>query len=112
MTRSSQLEESLGFVVPATRNGSGKARRSQGLKTPASRREEKPPAPAGYHWRSNGSGFELRKTVYLDGKRKQPYIAHLSKEAFQEMKRRHKGPALNEALAEWIEAREREKGIT
>jgi hypothetical protein len=35
-------------------------------------------------------------------KRKQPYVAHLSREAFSELKRRHKGVALERAIADWI----------
>jgi len=39
-------------------------------------------------------------------KRKQPYVAHLSKEAFGELKRKHRGTALERAIAEWIEERD------
>jgi hypothetical protein len=35
-------------------------------------------------------------------KRRLPYVAHLSKSAFQELKRRHKGATLERALAAWI----------
>jgi hypothetical protein len=31
-----------------------------------------------------------------------PYVAHLSKSAFQEMKRRHRGAALEKAIAQWV----------
>lgn len=109
VTRISQAEEKASFRLPATRN---EERTRRAVRLPSSKREEKPPSPSGYHWRMNGSGFELRKTVYENGRRRQPYIAHLSKEAFREMKRRHKGKALSEALAEWIRAREEEKRIT
>jgi hypothetical protein len=49
----------------------------------------------------------LRKDVYVtshDGerKRKQPYVAHLSRETFRELKRQHKGAALERAIADWI----------
>jgi len=61
----------------------------------------------GYTWRKDGAGWELRKSVYdVDdtGKRKRrlPYVAHLSKSAFQEIKRRNKGAALPSAIAQWI----------
>ncbi len=61
---------------------------------------------SGYHWRKNGTGWDLRKDVYVTSngmrKRKQPYVAHLSREAFRELKRQHKGAALEWAIAEWI----------
>jgi hypothetical protein len=66
----------------------------------------------GYSWRCDGSGFELRKTVYDVSdtgirKRRLPYVAHLSKSAFADMKKRHKGAALDRAIQEWIEAHDR-----
>ena len=106
-TRITQLEEKASFALPVTRN---EERKRRPVKLPNSKKEEKPPSPSGYHWRSNGSGWELRKTVYQNGRRRQPYIAHLSKEAFREMKVSHRKGALPEALAEWIRAREEEKG--
>jgi len=61
----------------------------------------------GYTWRKDGAGFELRKAVYdVDDtgirKRRLPYVAHLSKSVFQEIKRQHKGAALERAIAQWI----------
>jgi hypothetical protein len=35
-------------------------------------------------------------------KRKQPYGAHLSREAIRELKRQNKGAALERAIAQWI----------
>jgi hypothetical protein len=37
-------------------------------------------------------------------KRRQPYVTRLSREAFRELKRQHKGAALERAIAEWIAA--------
>ena len=59
---------------------------------PTRKRAAKPVASPGYHWRQHGAGWDLRKDVYVtshDGerKRKQPYVAHLSCEAFREIKR-------------------------
>ena len=48
----------------------------------------------------------MRKAVYVEEngvrKRKQPYVAHLSREAFKELKRQHRGAALEQAIAQWI----------
>ena len=79
---------------------------------PQSSRTQKPPKMTGYTWRRDGSGFELRKAVYdVDDtgikKRKLPYVAHLSKTAFADMKKRHKGAALERAIAEWIAEHDR-----
>ena len=65
----------------------------------------------GYHWRKDGAGWELRKDIYIEDngvrKRKQPYVAHLSRSVFQAMKRQHKGAALERAIAEWIAEHDR-----
>jgi hypothetical protein len=68
---------------------------------------KKPPSTPGYFFRKNGAGWDLRRDIYVtshDGvkKRKQPFVAHLSKSAFGELKRRHKGAALDRAIAQWI----------
>jgi hypothetical protein len=81
-------------------------------KMPAQKLGKKPPTVTGYHWRAHGAGWDLRKDVYVtshDGerKRKQPYVAHLSREAFAEMKRRHRGAALEKAIADWIRDHDR-----
>jgi hypothetical protein len=75
---------------------------------PKEKRRARPPKVAGYTWRKDGAGRELRKSIYVVSdtgirKRRLPYVAHLSKSAFQELKRRHKGAALEMAIAEWIE---------
>ena len=75
---------------------------TQTAKRPGKKRVENPPTVAGYSWRDDGAGWQLRRSVTVDGKRKRPYVAHLSRSAFAEMKRRHKGAALNEAIAQWI----------
>jgi len=74
---------------------------------PKGKKSARRPSVAGYTWRKDGAGFQLRKTVYeSDGagttKRKRPYVAHLSKPAFQEMKRQHRGAALERAIAQWV----------
>ncbi|HEU0177355.1 MAG TPA: hypothetical protein VFV58_24080 [Blastocatellia bacterium] len=74
---------------------------------PSQKRGKKPPTVTGYYWRKEGAGWDLRKPVYVTGnngerKRKQPFVAHLSKSAFGELKRRHRGAALERAIAEWI----------
>jgi hypothetical protein len=61
--------------------------RLQRTRKPKRKRAAKPPAVTPYHWRQHGAGWDLRKDVYVtshDGvrKRKQPYVAHLSREAF------------------------------
>ncbi len=72
----------------------------------------KPARVKGYCWRANGSGWECRRTWTDDnGKRKQSYVAHLSREAFNKLRRKHRTPdALAKALTDWIADREREKG--
>jgi hypothetical protein len=74
---------------------------------PTQKRAKKPMAVSGYHWRKNGAGWDLRKDVYVTSngvrKRKQPYVAHMSAEAFRGLKRQHKGAALERAIAQWIE---------
>jgi hypothetical protein len=69
---------------------------------------KKPPTVSGYNWKSDSSGFALRKVVYVTDpdtgikRRKLPRIGHLSKTAFDEMRKRHKGKSLERAIAEWI----------
>jgi hypothetical protein len=75
---------------------------TQTAKQPGKKRVEKPPTVAGYSWRDDGAGWQLRRSVMVEGKRKRPYVAHLSRSAFAEMKRRHRGAALDTAIAEWI----------
>lgn len=87
----------------------GKPKKSR---LPKDRRRARPPNVAGYTWRKDGAGWELRKSVYVVGdtgirKRRLPYVAHLSKSAFQELKRQHKGAALSSAIAQWIAERDR-----
>jgi hypothetical protein len=91
-------------------------RRSDGVRKvarkPGQKRAVKPAAVTGYHWRKNGTGWDLRKDVYVTSnegvrKRRQPFVAHLSKSAFGEMKRRHRGAALERAIAAWIEGHDR-----
>lgn len=79
------------------------------VKKPGQKTAKKPPKTSGFFWRKDGAGWELRKDIYVTGnngekKRKQPYVAHMSREAFQGLKRQHKGAALERAIAEWIES--------
>jgi hypothetical protein len=79
---------------------------------PSQKPAKKPPQPSGYQWRRDGSGWELRKAVYDVSdtgikKRRLPYLAHLSKSAFSEMKRKHRGAALEKAIARWIAEHDR-----
>jgi hypothetical protein len=79
---------------------------------PKEKRRVRPPAVTGYTWRKDGAGWELRKSVYVVSdtgirKRRLPYVAHLSKSAFGELKRKHRGAALERAIAQWIEERDR-----
>jgi hypothetical protein len=79
---------------------------------PKEKRRARPPNVTGYTWRKDGAGWELRKSVYVVSdtgirKRRLPYVAHLSKSAFQELKRQHKGAALERALSQWIGDRDR-----
>ncbi len=72
----------------------------------------KPARVKGYCWRANGSGWECRRTwTEAGGKRRQTYVAHLSREAFSQLRRKHHTPGnLAAALADWITEREHEKG--
>jgi hypothetical protein len=79
---------------------------------PSQKTAKKPPKAPGFFWRKNGAGWDLRRDIYVtsnDGgrKRKQPYVAHLSREAFGELKRKHRGAALERAIAQWIEEHDR-----
>jgi hypothetical protein len=79
---------------------------------PKSSKVKKPTATSGFFFRKNGAGWDLRRDTYVtshDGvkKRKQPYVAHMSAEAFRELKRKHKGAALERAIAKWIEAHDK-----
>jgi hypothetical protein len=74
---------------------------------PKGKRTAKPPKTDGYTWRKDGAGWELRKAVYDEtdtgiSKRRLPYLGHLSKSAFQDMRKRHKGKALDSAISRWI----------
>src|SRR5262249_4174186 len=75
---------------------------------PTQKRTKKPVTVSGYHWRKNGAGWDLRKSVYVTSNngektRKQPYVAHMSREAFGELKRQHKGAKLEKAIGQWIQ---------
>src|SRR5262245_54476925 len=74
---------------------------------PSQKAAKKPPKSPGFFWRKNGAGWDLRRDIYVTSnegirKRKQPYVSHMSQEAFRELKRQNKGAALERAIAEWI----------
>jgi hypothetical protein len=86
-------------------------RKVKTARKPSQKTAKKPVTVTGYHWRKNGAGWDLRKDVYVTSnglrKRKQPYVAHMSQEAFRELKKANKGAALERAVAEWIESHSR-----
>lgn len=93
--------------APKPRTGTGTRKAPK----PKGKRGAKPPKTDGYTWRRDGAGFELRKSIYVDDgtgtrRRRKPYVAHLSAEAFRELKRKHKGAALERAIADWIRERD------
>jgi hypothetical protein len=62
--------------------------------------------------RKDGAGWERRKSVYdMDDtgirKRRLPYVAHLFRPAFAELKRHHRAPSLERVIAERIEDRDK-----
>ena len=80
-----------------------------GRKTPKPKTKaaKKPHQPSGYEWRREGAGWDLRKVVWVDTatggrQRKRPYLGHLSRSAFADMKKRHKGKSLDAAISDWI----------
>lgn len=93
-TRGSKPAKSLGLVVKQTPK-------------PKTKTSKKPPTTSGYEWRKNGAGWDLRKVVYIESatsgkQRKRPYLGHLSKSAFADIKRANKGAALEKAIMQWI----------
>src|SRR5262245_40144455 len=77
---------------------------------PSQKAAKKPPKPAGFFWRKNGAGWDLRRDTYVtsnggERKRKQPFVAHMGAETFRELKRQHKGSGLERAIQAWIEER-------
>jgi len=77
------------------------------LPKPKAKAAKKPPGASGYEWRKNGAGWDLRKVIWVESatsgkQRKRPYLGHLSKSAFGELKRKHKGASLERAIAAWI----------
>jgi hypothetical protein len=80
------------------------------VRSPKRKTGSRPPDRPGYTWRSDGAGWQLRKAVYVESngirKRRLPYVGHLSKSAFAELKREHRGVKLEQAIAAWIADRE------
>jgi hypothetical protein len=92
---------------PAKRSKHETKEKPKKARMPKGKKSARPPKVSGYSWRRDGAGFELRKSVYEDTgtgtkKRRRPYVAHLSKTAFAEMKKRHRGAALEQAIAQWV----------
>lgn len=93
-TRGSKPAKSLGLIVKQTPK-------------PKTKTGKKPPTASGYEWRKNGAGWDLRKVVYIESatsgkQRKRPYLGHLSKSAFADIKKANRGAALERAIAQWI----------
>jgi hypothetical protein len=81
-------------------------------KAPKEKRRARPPKVTGYTRRKEGAGWELRKSVYVETdtgirKRRLPHVAHLSKSAFGELKRQHRGATLERAIGAWIAEHDR-----
>lgn len=101
-------------ALPATRSSAPVKSSKAKAKAPKDSRAKRPPNIGGYTWRKDGAGWELRKTIYVDDGtgskiRKRPYVARMAKAVFSEMKRRHKGAALEKAIAQWIAERDRQE---
>ena len=81
-------------------------------KAPTRKPGKKPPAPSGFFWRAHGAGWDLKKHVVVashsgESKRREIYVAHLGREAFAEMKKRHRGAALERAIQDWISSHDK-----
>ncbi len=106
-----QSHDATVSVPVVTRNESPVSRSElmpKRTRRPTQKKAAKPVTVPGYSWRKNGAGWDLRKDVYVtsnngEKKRKQVYVAHLSQEAFRELKRQNKGAALERAIQGWIE---------
>lgn len=114
--RSRDAPESAPLIAPIVTSHETPVSRSElmpkRVKKPVAKTAKKPPKPPGYFWRRHGSGFDLRRDFYVtshDGVkvRKQPYVAHMSAETFRGLKRRHRGAALERAIAQWIAEHDR-----
>lgn len=98
-------------LIPAVKRQSGtSAQKPAGTRTQRPKKAgKKPPAIPDHTWRSNGAGWDLRGNEYRDGKRKRPYVGHLSKSAYAEMRRKFKGAALDSELQRWAEQQKGER---
>lgn len=72
----------------------------------------KPPrVRRGYYWQRDGVGFDLYKTIYVEEnsirKRKRLYVAHLSKSAFEDLKRQSKKSTFKQAVIHWAAQHDR-----
>lgn len=71
----------------------------------------------GFLFKRDGVGWECRSVVYVEDeatkkqKRKRPYLAHLSRTNYEEMKRKNTtADTLTVALVRWAKAKKKEKG--
>jgi hypothetical protein len=78
---------------------------------------KKPPTVSGYNWKSDSSGFALRKVVYVTDpdtgirRRKLPRIGHLSQSVWSEMRKRHRTQAaLLRAIQQFVAEHDQRKG--
>jgi hypothetical protein len=76
----------------------------------------RPPRLGNYFARKKGAGWEwLEECGYVtdevtgERKRRQPYIARMSRETWDAIRQQHHGAELEAALLEWIEQRKAEK---
>ena len=110
--RSGDAPESIPLVASHTETVSPLISAPKRVRKPAAKTKKKPPAPRGYFWRSHSAGWDLKKRVVVashngEEKRREIYVAHLGAAEFGELKKRHKGAALERAIAEWIAEHDR-----
>jgi hypothetical protein len=104
-----------------TMNASTNAPSVQLHQTPHARKPKtqsgaRPPRLGNYFARKKGAGWEwLEECGYVtdaatgERKRRQPYIARMSRETWEAIRKQHQGAELDAALLEWIEQRKAEK---
>lgn len=93
--------------------------RPSGLKTdpeinlkasmPGKARTDRPPKIAGYEFFPQSRGFTCREIIGRGSTKKRIYLGFLSGKKWQEMKSQHSGPALRDALKQWIAAKRKER---
>lgn len=86
------------------------------VRKPRSFNEQRPPRLGNYFFRKKGAGWECLEecgyevnTESGERRRRQPYVARLSREKWEELQARHSGAELEVALLYWIEERKASK---